>query len=89
MPTFTAKLWRWPSPKGILMLTVPVESELPIMGPFGRTPVTATVLGKSWRTSTFHTREHGTILLMPKKVVQKRGEGEAVEVRIELDLMPR
>lgn len=25
MPTFVAPLWRWPTPKGILMVTVPEE----------------------------------------------------------------
>ena len=89
MNQFSAKLWRWPSPNGILMLTLPVEAEFPVMGPFGRTPVTATALGKTWRTSTWHTREHGTILLMPKKVIRKRGEGEVVEVELELDMLPR
>lgn len=86
MPTFTATIWRWPSPKGILMVTVPAEVRPPVLAAFGRTPIVATVRGKRWRTSIFGSKEHGAILLMPKKVVGTQGEGSVVEVVFEVDV---
>lgn len=68
------------------MVTVPPEVRPPAMAPFGRTPIRATVLATTWRTSIFGSREHGAILLMPKKVLGKLGEGAVVVVEFEIDM---
>ncbi len=83
---FEAVVWRWPTPKGILMVTVPAEVRPAALAAFGRTPVVATVRGKAWRTSIFGSKGHGAILLMPKKVLGGGGEGDVVEVSFVLDV---
>lgn len=84
---FSAALWRWPTPNGVMMVTVPAEVRPPVLAAFGRTPIVATVLGKTWRTSIFGSKQHGAILLMPKKVIGASGEGVVVHVRFEVDVM--
>jgi hypothetical protein len=85
MTTFTASIWRWPTPKGILMVTVPAADRPPVLAAFGRTPIRATVRGKTWPTSIFGSKEHGAILLMPKRVLGPLGAGDDVEVTFEVD----
>lgn len=68
------------------MVTVPAEVRPPAMAPFGRTPIRATVRGKTWPTSIFGSRDHGAILLMPKKVLGQLGEGAVVTVEFEIDM---
>ena len=68
------------------MVTVPSEVRPAALAAFGRTPVVATVRGKTWRTSIFGSKTHGAILLMPKKVLGGGGEGEVVEVRFVVDV---
>jgi nucleoid-associated protein YgaU len=82
---FSAPLWRWPTPNGVMMVTVPAEARPPVLAAFGRTPIVATVLGRTWNTSIFASRQYGAILLMPKKVIGKAGEGVAVEVSFVVD----
>ena len=87
MPNFVAPLWRWPTPKGILMVTVPEEVRPPALAAFGRTPIRATVRGRTWATSIFGSNAHGAILLMPKKTIGPLREGDPVEVSFEVDLL--
>ncbi len=85
MTTFTATIWRWPAPNGVLMVTVPPEARPPVLAAFGRTPIRATVRGKTWPTSIFGSKTYGAILLMPKKVLGPLGEGDGVQVDFEVD----
>ena len=68
------------------MVTVPDEARPPALAAFGRTPIRATVLGKTWPTSIFASRTYGGILLMPKKVIGTLGEGVVVHVAFEVDM---
>lgn len=86
MPSFSAPLWRWPTPNGVLLVTVPEAVRPPALAAFGRTPVVATVNGKTWKTSIFASSSHGAILLVPKKVARPWVEGDELEVRFEVDL---
>lgn len=87
MPTFTAPLWRWPAPNGILMVTVPQDVRPPALAAFGRTPIRATVCGRTWPTSIFASKVYGAILLMPKKSIGTLREGDDVEVVFEVDML--
>jgi hypothetical protein len=86
MPPFRVPLWRWPGPGGIIMVTVPEGHAPPPMAPFGRCPVVATIDGKRWATSVWHSKEHGSILLIPKKVRRAKVEGDFVDGELEMDL---
>jgi hypothetical protein len=69
------------------MVTVPEAVRPPAVAAFGRTPIKATVQGKTWPTSIFRSSTYGAILLMPKKVLKTLGEGDPVEVSFEVDLL--
>ena len=68
------------------MVTVPADVRPPALAAFGRTPIRATVRGKTWPTSIFGSKTYGAILLMPKKVLGPLREGDDVEVAFEVDL---
>ena len=53
MVIFSAPLWRWPTPNGVLMVTVPENACPPALAAVGRTPIRATVCGRTWPTSIF------------------------------------
>lgn len=69
------------------MVTVPAEVRPPALAAFGRTPIRATVRGKTWPTSIFGSKVYGAILLMPKKVVGTLREGDDVDVTFEVDML--
>ena len=85
MPAFSAPLWRWPTPNGVLLVTVPEAARPPALAAFGRTPIRATVNGRTWNTSIFASKSHGAILLVPKKVARPLVEGDEVDVSFEAD----
>ena len=84
MSAFTATLWRSPGPGGWTFATVPEEHAPPVTEGWGRTPVTATVDGLTWKTSVWRDKTHGTLLPVPKRVRRGKGEGDAVEVSLAL-----
>ncbi len=72
---FSATLWRYPGKGGWTFLTVPRRCAPPVTEPWGRTPVTATVNGTTWRTSVWTTKDGETLLAVPKKVRQDAKAG--------------
>lgn len=82
VPTFSALLFRVPGPGGWVFAPVPRELAPPPSEPWGRAPVTATVLGTTWDTSVWHDRRHGPLLALPKKVRGSKGDGDEVEIRL-------
>jgi hypothetical protein len=85
-PTFTAPLWRYPGPSGWTFVTVP-EDEAPLVTHgWGRTPVVATVDGRSWETSVWRESAGRTLLAVPKRIRGAKEDGDTVVVSIELRL---
>ena len=77
MGAFEAELFRIDGPGGWHFVRIP-ETEAPDeSGPWGRSPVVATVNGQTWRTSAWKDTKHGWLLAVPRRI---RGEGEAGDV---------
>lgn len=85
MPTFKAKLWRYPGPGGWHFATVPKKHAPPVTHGWGRTPVHARVDGKGFDTSVWRDEKHGTLLAVSKKMRGGKGAGDVVEI----ELLPR
>lgn len=80
--TFRTTLFRYPGPGGWTFAPVPDNHAPPATHPWGRTPVKATVDGQSWDTSVWRDKEHGTLLPVPKRLLGKKGDGDAVSVEL-------
>lgn len=66
-------------------VTVPAEYAPSKTYGWGRTPVIATVDGRTWQTSVWKDTKSGTTLLaVPKKIRAGKGDGDTVEVSIQL-----
>ena len=80
--TFTStlqKLQSWtiaPLPKDFIIEAV---------HPFGRTPVIATINGRSWNTSLWTEKSGDTMIALPKKVRAKLEAGDEVEISFVYD----
>jgi hypothetical protein len=81
---FTARLWKYPGKGGWTFLTIPGKHAPPITHPWGRTPVTATVDGTTWKTSVWRTREGETLLAVPRNVRGQKAHGDLVRVHLRL-----
>jgi hypothetical protein len=81
--TFTATLWRYPGPGGWTFAPVPEAHAPPATHSWGRTPVRATVDGRSWDTSVWWDRTHGCLLPVPARIRRGKEDGETVTVRLE------
>jgi hypothetical protein len=79
---FKAVLFRYPGPGGWTFAPVPAALAPPVTEGWGRTPVLASVDGRSWETSVWRDKKHGTLLPVPKKIRGKKEAGEEVEVEI-------
>lgn len=75
-------LRRWNSPHGWFFVAIPEADALPVTHPWGRTPVTATVDGHTWATSTWRHRTEGAVLMVPAAARVGRVAGDQVEVTI-------
>ena len=84
MPTFKAVLSRYPGKGGWTFAPVPEDCAPPVTEHWGRTPVTATLHGRQWRSSVWRDRSGKTMLPIPKKVRGELGAGDEVELTIEL-----
>jgi hypothetical protein len=80
--TFRAKLWRYPAPGGWMFAIVPAAHAPPATHAWGRTPVQATVDGRTWATSVWRDRAHGTLLPVPKRLLGDKQAGETVVVSL-------
>lgn len=79
---FTATLFRYPGKGGWIFAPVPDKYAPPVTHGWGRTPVTATVNGTTWKTSVWRGKEGRTLLAVPKRVRNALGDGDAVTVRL-------
>ena len=70
---FTAPLWRHPG--GWHFVRVPEALAPRPTEPWGRTPVLATVDGRSWETSVWRDKAHGTLLPVPARIRRAKGDG--------------
>lgn len=80
---FKAKLMRYPGPGGWTFARIPARHAPPVTHGWGRTPVRATVDGKTWDTSVWRDTKYGTLLAVPKRLRGDKGHGDTVEVVLE------
>lgn len=80
--TFRAKLWRYPGPGGWTFARIPEKHAPPATHGWGRTPVVASVDGRSWDTSVWRDRAHGTLLPVPKRLRGEKDDGDVVAVSL-------
>lgn len=85
MASFQATLFKIPGKGGWTFAPVPEEAAPEASGAWGMTPVTATVNGQTWSTSVWRDRAHGVLLPVPAKVRGALGDGDVVEVSLEVD----
>lgn len=81
-PVFRATLFRYPGKGGWTFAPIPPEHAPPATRAWGRTPVTATVDGRTWDTSVWQDRTHGCLLAVPARVRGAKGDGDLVEVQL-------
>ncbi|MEM8861079.1 MAG: DUF1905 domain-containing protein [Chloroflexota bacterium] len=82
---FTSTLFKYPGKGGWTFAPVPAEYAPEKTYGWGRTPVTATVDGQTWDTSVWKDTKSGkTLLAVPKKIRNGKGDGDTVEVSIKL-----
>lgn len=82
-PSFRAVLFRIEEPGGWYFVEVPPEHAPDAAGPWGRSPVTATVDGREWATSAWHDSRRGWLLPVPKQIRGTLEAGDTVAVTIE------
>ena len=81
---FTGILFRHPGPGGWHFAAVPERLTPPVTHGWGRTPVRATVDGRTWDTSVWKDTGSGkTLLAVPKKIRGAKGDGDVVAVELE------
>lgn len=84
--TFSAILFRTPGKGGWHFAPVPEKHAPPVTEGWGRTPVTATVDGATWRTSVWRGRDGRSLLAVPARVRAGKGEGDRVAVTLAFTL---
>lgn len=82
---FTSELWRVPGKSGFVFANVPDEHAPAVTLGWGRTPVLATVDGKSWKTSVWREKSGRTLLAVPRRIRGEKDHADAVVVRLEYD----
>ena len=81
--SFRAKLFRESTNSGSwTFLEVPKQFAPPYTLHFGRTPVHATVEGKSWDTSVWTEKSGRIVLPVPKKIRGSKEDGDVVSVTL-------
>ena len=85
--SFVSQLFRHPGPGGWHFAPVPDEITPPVILAWGRSPVRATVDGKTWNTSVWRdSKSRRTLLAVPKRIRGAKGDGDSVSVRLEFTL---
>jgi hypothetical protein len=79
---FESVLFRVPGKGGWVFAPVPEAHAPAVTVGWGRTPVAATVHGKSWGTSTWREKSGRTLLALPRKVRGGSDHGDTVVVRL-------
>lgn len=82
MSRFTATLFRWEGPSAWTFVEVPPNAAPPVTHGWGRTPVRATVDGRSWETSVWRGKDGRTLLAVPKRIRDSKDDGDEVTVEI-------
>jgi hypothetical protein len=81
---FSGRLFRHPGPGGWHFVAVPERLTPPATHAWGRTPVRATVDGRTWDTSVWKDTKSGrTLLAVPKATRGHKGDGDEVAVALE------
>jgi hypothetical protein len=79
---FRAALWRYPGKGGWHFVTVPPRCAPSHHLAWGRSPVTATVNGVTWKTSAWRGKDGRVLLPLPKAVRGSLREGDQVRVTL-------
>jgi Domain of unknown function (DUF1905) len=79
---FKSKLFRYPGPGGWTFAPVPDRHAPPVTEGWGRTPVRASVDGRTWETSVWRDKKFGTLLPVPKAIRGDKGDGDSVTVEL-------
>jgi hypothetical protein len=82
--TFRAVLLRYPGKGGWTFAPVPARHAPPVTRGWGRTPVRATVDGRSWDTSVWRGKDGQTFLPVPGRVRGSKEHGDTVRVEIRI-----
>ena len=83
---FRAKLFKTPCNGGWTFAPVPKKYSPHFKLAWGRTPVDATVNGKTWRTSVWTDSSGKVLLPVPKKIRGDKEDGDVVEVTLKYKL---
>lgn len=79
---FQATLFRIEGKGGWTFAPVPEELAPSVTEAWGRTPVEATVDGRTWATSVWREKSGRTLLPVPLRIRNGKGHGDAVRVRL-------
>ena len=83
---FTSELFRVPGAGGWVFTVVPAEHAPGVTVGWGRTPVHATVDGRSWSTSVWREKSGRTLLAVPKKIRGEKDHEDLVDVVLEYSI---
>lgn len=83
---FKAKLFRYQCKGGWTFAPVPKKYSPNFKLAWGRTPVAATVNGKTWQTSVWTDKSGKVLLPVPKKIRGVKEDGDVVEIDLEYKL---
>lgn len=89
MMPFHTTLFRYPGKGGWTFAPVPAGSAPPATHGWGRTPVVATVDGRTWETSVWRDKSGQTLLPVPAAVRGTKGHGDEVTVALTLRVVIR
>jgi hypothetical protein len=84
--SFVSELFRVPGAGGWVFTVVPPEHAPDVTLGWGRTPVHATVDGKSWDTSVWREKTGRTLLAVPKKIRGAKDDEDEVDVALEYSI---
>jgi hypothetical protein len=87
--SFISELFRVPGDGGWVFAVVPHEHAPGVTVGWGRTPVRATVDGKSWETSVWREKSGRTLLAVPKRIRGTKDHMDSVDVTLEYDVVYR
>ena len=80
--SFRGKLFKWAGAGGWHFVQLPDRLSPPVTHAWGRTPVDAVVNGHAWTTSVWRGKDGRTLLAVPTKVREAKGDGDMVKVSL-------
>jgi hypothetical protein len=86
---FSSMLTRVPGKGGWVFAAVPAEHAPAVTLGWGRTPVRATVDGRSWETSVWREKSGRTVLAVPARIRGAKDDADTVAVRLEYSIAYR